>query len=188
MNEKKHNTSLWLVIIVSLVVSLTSTIGYDYFKRHREQQAHREAVEKLERERAVAAKEAAEQQMREQAVAAEAMKKTRLRQSIDSVSSIKGDVTEYYANKGELPRNRKDIGLPGDWVTDDWLQHIDIYADGSIELHFTPESGQQGKVVRLRPQIEKKDETLGYWNPNDWECTSSIPNIAEIKEGCRYVP
>ena len=165
MNENNRSTPLWVIIAIAVSASFLSIAVYDYLNKRYARQEAREIVERHEQEKDTAA--------------AAAVHKDRLRHAINAGSVLKTYIAEYHANTGETPADLSTLGLPPDWLPSDLLQEVEVRPGGLVIMHFTPESGLQGEV-----RLQMRVDSAAY----KWDCSGSIPDIAEASDGCRYVP
>ena len=96
---------------------------------------------------------------------------------------IKTSLAEFYANRGRMPADNAEAGLPPPAAfRGQTLRSAIVRADGSFELEFDAGSGHDGGVVRMVADTSRVD-AMGV----QWACqTSDYPAIARAIPTCTY--
>lgn len=127
-----------------------------------------------------------DQQGREldQRVAAEQRAIELIRADVVAASSAKVAVTESYLTLGRMPANNAEAGLPPPAsYRGRSLRSLEVIAAGRIRLSFDAQSGREGGVIDLVPDIASID-ALGV----QWQCeTRDYPQIVRALPACDYL-
>ena len=108
-----------------------------------------------------------------------------MRSDFTAIAAMRTAIAEYYMTMVKMPEKPADAGLsPPEQYRGKTLKSATLAADGSINLIFDANSGVDGGLVRLIPDLSHAD-TMGI----QWRCqTSDYPQIARALATCEYVP
>lgn len=107
-----------------------------------------------------------------------------LRNDLVAIASAKTAVVESWLTHGRMPADNAAAGLrPSDAYRGRTLLSLSIVDGGRIRLRFDAESGVDGGIVELVPELGHVD-AMGV----QWRCeTSDYLQIAQAMPGCDYV-
>lgn len=117
-------------------------------------------------------------------VAAEQRSIELIRGDVVAMASAKVAVAESFMTTGKMPVNNAEAGLPAaESYRGRSLRAAQIVPDGRIRLTFDGESGHDGGIVELIPEIGHLD-SMGV----QWRCeTRDYPQIIRAVPSCDYV-
>jgi len=103
-----------------------------------------------------------------------------LREDLNTLSSARTAVTEFWMNAGRAPTSNADAGLTDPQTfSGQILRTLTIGKDGSIDLGFDPKIGMKGARLVLTPTAAANN--LGSLN---WSCSTNIPAALRILPVC----
>jgi hypothetical protein len=107
-----------------------------------------------------------------------------MRQDLMAAAGIKTAVAEFYANRGKMPQDNAEAGLP---APSDYrgqaLRSATVNPDGSIDFEFDENSGRDGGHLRLVADLSHAN-AMGV----QWHCESAdYSDIASAIPNCAYV-
>jgi hypothetical protein len=107
-----------------------------------------------------------------------------MRQDFVAAAGIKIAVAEFYANRGKMPQDNAEAGLPApDEYRGQTLRSATVNSDGSIDFEFDENSGKDGGRVRLVADLAHAN-AMGV----QWHCESpDYPDVASAVPNCAYV-
>ncbi len=118
-------------------------------------------------------------------IAAEQRSIELIRADVVAMASAKVAVAESFLTIGKMPANNAAAGLPAaETYRGRSLRSAQVVADGRIRLTFDSESGHDGGIIELIPEVGQLD-SMGV----QWHCeTRDYPQIIRAVPSCDYVP
>lgn len=171
----RHATITFLASLLGAAIALLAFHFYRDWDERRQQSSRATVVAQVDQQgRKLDANVAAEQRAIEL-----------IRGDVMVMASAKVSVAENFMNNGRMPSNNAEAGLPAaENYRGRSLRFAQVVADGRIRLTFDSESGHDGGVIELIPEIGHMD-SMGV----QWRCeTRDYPQIIRAVPGCDYLP
>jgi Pilin (bacterial filament) len=107
-----------------------------------------------------------------------------MKQDLMAAAGIKTAVAEFYANRGKMPQDNAEAGLPPpSEYRGQTLRSATVNPDGSIDFEFDENSGRDGGHVRLVADLSHAN-AMGM----QWHCESAdYSDIGSAIPNCAYV-
>ena len=167
-----------LITFVTTVAGvLVALFGYQYYQRWEGQRVVQQTA-------TVVAKVDEQGRQLDQRVAAEQRAIELIRADFVAAAAAKTAVTESYLTMGRMPTSNAEAGLPpADSYRGRSLRSAAVVADGRIRLTYDGESGHDGGVIDLVPELGHTD-AMGV----QWRCeTRDYPQIVRALPSCDYL-
>lgn len=169
----RHATITFLASLLGVLVAATAFHFYRKWDDRRTQQNRATVVTQVD------------QQGREldSSVAAEQRAIELIRDDVTAMASAKVAVAESFMTMGKMPASNAEAGLPAAAsYRGRSLRSAQVVADGAIQLTFDSESGHDGGVIDLIPEVGHMD-SMGV----QWRCeTHDYPQIIRALPSCDY--
>ncbi|MFZ2237014.1 MAG: pilin [Dokdonella sp.] len=155
----RHATITFLASLLGAAVALLAFHFYRNWDEQRVQQNRATVIAQVDQQgRELDANVAAEQRAIEL-----------IRGDVVAVASAKVAVTESFMTTGKMPGNNAEAGLPAaETYRGRSLRAAQVVADGRIRLSFDSESGYDGGIIELIPEVGQLD-SMGV----QWQCETS---------------
>ncbi|MEO7916883.1 MAG: pilin [Dokdonella sp.] len=171
----RHATLTFLASLLGALIALFAFHAYQAWDEQRQQPLRATVVATVDEQR----------RKLDQKVAAEQRSIELLRADIGAMTSAKVAVSESFMTTGRMPASNAEAGLPAvDSYRGRSLRSASVIVDGRIRLTFDGESGHDGGVIDLVPEVGQLD-SMGV----QWRCeTADYPQIVRAVPTCDYVP
>ena len=171
----KHATITFFATLLGVLVALLAFHFYRSWDEQRVQQNRATVVEQVDQQGRVL----------DSNVAAEHRAIELIRGDVVAMASARVAVAESFMTTGKMPTSNAEAGLPdAESYRGRSLRSANVLADGRIRLTFDRESGHDGGVIDLVPEVGHLD-AMGV----QWRCeTRDYPQIIRAVPSCDYVP
>ena len=171
----RHATITFLASLLGAAIALLAFHFYRNWDEQRQQSSRATVVAQVDQQgRKLDANVAADQRAIEL-----------IRGDVIAMASAKVAVAESFMTTGKMPVNNAEAGLPAaETYRGRSLRTAQVVPDGRIRLTFDSESGHDGGVIELVPEIGHLD-SMGV----QWRCeTRDYPQIIRSVPSCDYLP
>ena len=171
----KHATITFFATLLGVMVAMLAFHFYRNWDEQRLQQNRATVVAQVDEQgRALDSNVAAEQRSIEL-----------IRADVVAMASARVAVAESFMTTGKMPTSNADAGLPAaETFRGRSLRAAQVVNDGHIRLLFDGESGHDGGVIELVPDVGHLD-SMGV----QWRCeTHDYPQIIRAVPSCDYLP
>ncbi len=167
-----------ITFFASLLGAAIALLAYHFYRNWDEQ--------RLQQNRATVVAQVDQQgQTLDANVAAEQRAIELIRADLLAMASARVAVSESFMTTGKMPASNAEAGLPAaETYRGRSLRAAQVVPDGRIRLTFDGESGHDGGVIELIPDVGHLD-SMGV----QWRCeTHDYPQITRAVPSCDYSP
>lgn len=171
----KHATITFFAALLGVLVAMLAFHFYRVWDDRRTEQIRATVVAEVDQQgRALDSNVAAEQRAIEL-----------IRADVVAMASARVAVAESFMTTGKMPTSNAEAGLPeANTFRGRSLRAAQVVDDGRIRLLFDGESGHDGGIIELVPDVGHLD-SMGV----QWRCeTRDYPQIIRAVPSCDYLP
>lgn len=171
----KHATITFFATLLAVLVAILAYHFYRNWDDQRTQQSRATVVAQVD----------AQGRTLDSTVAAEQRATELIRADVVAMASARVAVAESFMTTGKMPTSNAEAGLPAaESYRGRSLRAAQVIPDGRIRLLFDGESGHEGGIIELVPDVGHLD-SMGV----QWRCeTHDYPQIIRAVPSCDYLP